>query len=96
MTQINFEKMGGLIPAVIQDHENGQLLMLGFMDEAALTKTIAEQRVTFFSRSKQRLWTKGETSQNTLGFCFEGVAVEVDKLFLSVDALGRVGVGVRV
>jgi phosphoribosyl-ATP pyrophosphohydrolase/phosphoribosyl-AMP cyclohydrolase len=65
--QINFKKYpDGLAPAIIQDAKTGVVLMLGFMDEAALTKTLAEQRVTFFSRSKQRLWTKGETSGHFL------------------------------
>lgn len=65
--QINFKKYpDGLAPAIIQDAQTGVVLMLGFMDEAALAKTIAEQRVTFFSRSKQRLWTKGETSGHFL------------------------------
>jgi phosphoribosyl-ATP pyrophosphohydrolase/phosphoribosyl-AMP cyclohydrolase len=65
--QINFQKYpDGLAPAIIQDAQTGTVLMLGFMDEAALAKTIAEQRVTFFSRSKQRLWTKGETSGHFL------------------------------
>lgn len=55
-----------LLPAIIQDDATGKVLMLGFMDEAALEKTNAEKKVTFFSRSKQRLWTKGETSGNFL------------------------------
>ena len=65
--QINFKKYpDGLAPAIVQDAQTGTVLMLGFMDEAALAKTLAEQRVTFFSRSKQRLWTKGETSGHFL------------------------------
>lgn len=65
--QINFQKHpNGLAPAIIQDAQTGVVLMLGFMDEAALAKTLAERRVTFFSRSKQRLWTKGETSGHFL------------------------------
>lgn len=65
--KIDFQKYpDGLAPAIIQDAKTGVVLMLGFMDEAALAKTIAEQRVTFFSRSKQRLWTKGETSGHFL------------------------------
>ncbi|MFN8344964.1 MAG: bifunctional phosphoribosyl-AMP cyclohydrolase/phosphoribosyl-ATP diphosphatase HisIE [Spirosomataceae bacterium] len=65
--QLNFEKSpDGLIPAVVQDHETGKVLMVGYMNEAALTKTEAEKVVTFFSRSKQRLWTKGETSGHFL------------------------------
>lgn len=65
--QLNFEKSpDGLIPAVVQDHETGKVLMLGYMNEESLAKTEAEKVVTFFSRSKQRLWTKGETSGNFL------------------------------
>lgn len=64
--ELDFEKGDGLIPAIIQDAETYQVLMLGYMNREALEKTIAEQQVTFYSRSKQRLWTKGETSGNTL------------------------------
>lgn len=64
---INFDKSpDGLIPAVIQDAETGKVLMLGYMNREAYDKTVAENVVTFFSRSKQRLWTKGETSNNFL------------------------------
>lgn len=64
---INFDKSpDGLVPAVIQDAETGKVLMLGYMNEAAYQQTKAENIVTFFSRSKQRLWTKGETSGNFL------------------------------
>jgi phosphoribosyl-ATP pyrophosphohydrolase/phosphoribosyl-AMP cyclohydrolase len=62
LTKINFEKSGGLIPAIVQDADTRQVLMLGYMNEAALAQTLAEGRVTFFSRSKNRLWTKGESS----------------------------------
>ena len=64
---INFDKSpDGLLPAVIQDVETGKVLMLGYMNREAYEKTLAENIVTFFSRSKQRLWTKGETSGNFL------------------------------
>ncbi|WP_242918793.1 bifunctional phosphoribosyl-AMP cyclohydrolase/phosphoribosyl-ATP diphosphatase HisIE [Pontibacter liquoris] len=63
---LDFDKMGGLVPAVIQDNITGQVLMLGYMDQEALQKTQEEKLVTFFSRTKNRLWTKGETSGNTL------------------------------
>lgn len=63
---IDFARAGGLVPAVIQDADSGEILMLGYMNEAALAKTRSEGVVTFFSRSKDRLWTKGETSGNTL------------------------------
>jgi phosphoribosyl-ATP pyrophosphohydrolase/phosphoribosyl-AMP cyclohydrolase len=65
--KINFSKYSdSLAPAIIQDNSTGKVLMLGFMNEEALNKTTAEGKVTFFSRSKNRLWTKGEESGNTL------------------------------
>ena len=63
---MDFSKLNGLIPAVIQDHETRDVLMVGFMNAAALEKTRATGYVTFFSRSRQALWTKGETSGNRL------------------------------
>ena len=63
---IDFEKSGGLVPAIVQDALTMQVLMLGYMNREALDKTIAEGKVTFFSRSKQRLWTKGEESGHFL------------------------------
>lgn len=63
---MNFEKGDGLITAVVQDAQTDKVLMVGYMNEEALQKTIAEKRVTFFSRTKNRLWTKGETSGNFL------------------------------
>lgn len=66
MQSLDFEKAGGLIPAIIQDDTTGKVLMLGFMNKEALAKTEAEKKVTFFSRTKNRLWTKGETSGNFL------------------------------
>src|SRR3712207_5472609 len=63
---INFNKMNGLIPAIIQDASTLNVLMLGFMNEAAYQKTIESKKVTFWSRSRQCLWTKGETSGNYL------------------------------
>lgn len=63
---IDFDKNNGLVPAIIQDANTLQVLMLGYMNREALEKTRAEGRVTFFSRSKNRLWTKGETSGNYL------------------------------
>jgi len=63
---IDFEKMGGLVPAIIQDAETKTVLMLGFMNKEAYEKTIATKKVTFWSRSRNCLWTKGETSGNYL------------------------------
>ncbi len=71
---LDFEKSGGLIPAIIQDAQTLEVLMLGYMNEEAWQKTQAEQRVTFFSRSKNRLWTKGEES----GHYLEVVSTHID------------------
>ena len=66
MMNIDFEKMNGLVPAIIQDSITKNELMLGFMNEEAYQKTLATKRVTFYSRSRKCLWTKGETSGNYL------------------------------
>lgn len=63
---LDFDKGDGLIPAIIQDADNFQVLMLGYMNKEAIETTLEEERVTFYSRSKGRLWTKGETSGNYL------------------------------
>jgi phosphoribosyl-ATP pyrophosphohydrolase/phosphoribosyl-AMP cyclohydrolase len=65
-TSIDFTKGNGLLPCIVQDANTGKILMLGYMNEEAYTKTVAERQVTFYSRKKERLWTKGETSGNTL------------------------------
>ena len=64
--KLNFEKLNGLIPAVIVDNRNNQILMLGFMNKESLNKTLETNNVTFFSRTKNSFWTKGETSDNYL------------------------------
>lgn len=71
---IDWDKGGGLVPAVVQDARTLRVLMLGYMDRAALDATLSSRRVTFFSRSKRRLWTKGETSGHVLDL----VSVDVD------------------
>ena len=63
---LDFEKMGGLIPAIVQDNNTKKVLMLGFMNEEAVEQTLQTGKVVFFSRTKNRLWMKGETSGNTL------------------------------
>lgn len=63
---LNFSKLNGLIPCIVQDSKTAKVLMLGFMNEEALEKTQQEKLVTFYSRSKKRLWTKGESSGNSL------------------------------
>lgn len=72
----NFNKSNGLIPVIIQDEVSLQVLMLGYMNEEAFEKTMKEQKVTFFSRSKNRLWTKGETSGNFL--CVKDIRLDCD------------------
>lgn len=66
ISKLNFKKLNGLIPTIVVDYSTDKILMLGFMNEEALRKTIELNKVTFFSRSKNRLWTKGETSGNFL------------------------------
>lgn len=78
----------GLIPAIIQDNTTGKVLMLGYMDQEALAKTKAEGRVTFFSRSKQRLWTKGEESGNFLQVVSMAEDCDQDTLLVKVNPAG--------
>ena len=66
MTNIDFKKMDGLVPAIIQDARTLKVLMLGFMNEEAYQKTLSTGKVTFYSRTRKTLWTKGETSGNFL------------------------------
>jgi phosphoribosyl-ATP pyrophosphohydrolase/phosphoribosyl-AMP cyclohydrolase len=66
INKLNFDKMNGLLPAVVVDNNNGQILMLGFMNKEAFEKTLSTKLVTFYSRTKKTLWTKGVTSGNYL------------------------------
>lgn len=87
--KINFEKSpDGLVPAVVQDQETGKVLMLGYMNEEALTKTEVDRVVTFFSRSKQRLWTKGETSGNFLEVKAILVDCDQDTILIKAHPIG--------
>lgn len=83
---IDFSK--GLIPAIIQDAATLQVLMLGYMNEEAYEKTLAEKRVTFFSRSKNRLWTKGETSENYLDVVRVQIDCDQDTILIQVSPQG--------
>lgn len=87
---INFEKGDGLVPAVIQDSFTMQVLMVGYMNEEAYSKTVREGRVTFFSRSRQRLWTKGETSGNYLAVKDILPDCDSDALLIRVEPAGPV------
>jgi phosphoribosyl-ATP pyrophosphohydrolase/phosphoribosyl-AMP cyclohydrolase len=83
---IDFSK--GLIPAIIQDAATLQVLMLGYMNQEAYEKTLAEKRVTFFSRSKNRLWTKGETSENYLDVVRLQIDCDQDTILIQVNPQG--------
>jgi phosphoribosyl-ATP pyrophosphohydrolase/phosphoribosyl-AMP cyclohydrolase len=80
--QLAWEKMENLLPAVIQDAHSGRVLMQGYMDQEALSKTLESGKVTFFSRSKQRLWMKGETSGNTLDLVDISADCDQDSLLI--------------
>jgi phosphoribosyl-AMP cyclohydrolase / phosphoribosyl-ATP pyrophosphohydrolase len=89
--QINalaWDKGDGLLPAVIQDAQTGKVLMLGFMNREALRVTLSERRVTFFSRSRNRLWTKGETSNNYLNLVSVTPDCDNDTLLITANPDG--------
>lgn len=85
---INFSKTNGLVPVIIQDFTSSQVLMLGYMNEEAYAKTKSESKVTFFSRSKNRLWTKGETSGNFLLVKEILIDCDQDTLLIKAEAMG--------
>lgn len=87
---LDFKKTKGLIPTIIQDATTSQVLMLGYMNEAALAQTQAEGKVTFFSRTKNRLWTKGETSGNFLHVVSIKADCDRDTLLIKVNPVGEV------
>jgi phosphoribosyl-ATP pyrophosphohydrolase/phosphoribosyl-AMP cyclohydrolase len=86
--EINFDKMQGLVPAVIQDAAAGELLMVGFMNREALETTLRTGFVTFYSRTRRKLWTKGETSGNRLEVVAAWTDCDRDTLLLRVRVLG--------
>ena len=87
-TQVNFEKLNDLVPCVVQDSSTNKVLMLGFMNSEALTKTLNEKKLTFYSRSKKRLWTKGETSGNFLSLVDVHLDCDHDTLLFKVKPKG--------
>ena len=86
--KIDFEKMGGLVPAIIQDATTKNVLMLGFMNEEAYKKTIDTKHVTFWSRTRQVLWTKGETSGHFLNLVSMKIDCDNDTLLVKVNPVG--------
>ncbi len=86
--RINWDKVDGLIPAIVQDYQSSQVLMMGYMNRDALLKTGDTERVTFFSRTKERLWTKGETSGNVLRLVNIALDCDNDTLLVKVNPIG--------
>jgi phosphoribosyl-ATP pyrophosphohydrolase/phosphoribosyl-AMP cyclohydrolase len=89
--QVDFKKYNdGLVPAIVQDFATGKVLMLGFMSEESLQKTLSEGKLTFFSRSRNRLWTKGEESGNFLLLKSIAADCDNDTLLIKAEPLGPV------
>ncbi len=86
--RIDWEKVDGLVPAIVQDFHSAQVLMMGYMNRDALVKTAESGNVTFFSRSKSRLWTKGETSGNVLQLKNIALDCDNDTLLVKVAPIG--------
>jgi phosphoribosyl-AMP cyclohydrolase len=86
--EIDFEKMQGLTPAIVQDAANGEVLMLGFMNREAWIRTLGTGYVTFYSRTRNELWTKGETSGNRLKVLFASTDCDRDTLLIQVEVEG--------
>ncbi len=89
MSDIDFEKMGGLIPAVLQDADNGEVLMVGFMNAESYAVTLQTGYATFFSRTRNKLWTKGETSGNRARVMSAVTDCDRDTLLLRVQLEGE-------
>ena len=85
---LDFDKTQGLIPCIVQDAKTNNVLMLGYMNREALDKTLAENKLTFYSRTKQRLWTKGETSGNYLHLVAVKIDCDNDTLLFKVNPEG--------
>jgi phosphoribosyl-ATP pyrophosphohydrolase/phosphoribosyl-AMP cyclohydrolase len=85
---LNFDKMGGILPAIIQDAQTNEVLMLGFMNQEAYEKTQSERKVTFYSRTKKRLWTKGEESGNFMNVVEILEDCDADTLLIKANPLG--------
>jgi phosphoribosyl-ATP pyrophosphohydrolase/phosphoribosyl-AMP cyclohydrolase len=86
--ELDFEKMGGLLPAVVQEWRDGEVLMVGFMNRQALARTVRTGYVTFFSRTRNTLWTKGESSGNRLRVISAQTDCDRDTLLLRVEVEG--------
>ena len=90
---IDFEKMDGLAPGIVQDARTGEVLMLGFLNSASYAKTLETGFVTFWSRTRQKLWTKGETSGNRLRVISASTDCDHDTLLFRVEVEGEATTG---
>jgi len=88
MIKLDFEKMGGLVPAVVQDYETGEVLMLAYMNKQAWEETLKTGMATYFSRSRQELWVKGKTSGNFQVVKEIRIDCDDDTVLLRVEQLG--------
>lgn len=89
MTLLDFDKTGGLVPAIAQDNETGEVLMLAYMNEAAWQETLSSGMATYFSRSRNTLWKKGETSGNQQIVKEIRIDCDNDTILLKVDQIGN-------
>ncbi|MBW1609013.1 MAG: phosphoribosyl-AMP cyclohydrolase [Deltaproteobacteria bacterium] len=88
MIELDFKKMGGLIPAVVQDYKTGEVLMLAFMNQAAWEATLSSGKATYYSRTRQELWIKGKTSGNMQIVKEIRIDCDDDTVVLKVDQVG--------
>ena len=88
MIQLDFKKTGRLVPAIVQDNETGEVLMLAYMNQAAFDATLATGKATYYSRSRQTLWVKGETSGNVQLVKEIRLDCDDDTLLIKVEQLG--------
>ncbi len=88
MIELDYSKLNGLVPAVVQDYDTGDVLMLGFMNRDAWEKTLATGMATFFSRSRKALWTKGKTSGNIQRVKEIRIDCDNDSVLLKVEQVG--------
>ena len=89
MINLNFTKSGGLVPAIVQDYETGEILMLAYMDREAFNATLSSGKATYYSRSRQALWVKGETSGNMQMVKEIRIDCDDDTILLKVEQLGK-------
>jgi phosphoribosyl-AMP cyclohydrolase len=89
MIKLNFDKSGGLVPAIVQDYETGDILMLAYMNREAFNATLSTGKATYYSRSRQTLWVKGETSGNVQMVKEIRIDCDDDTVLLKVEQLGK-------